>query len=671
MIIEKRKTFKSILVVSLTLGAVFLLITLSSCNCQNQKKVLHVTSPNKHLKVNVQANDGRPVYSVAFKGEEILSNSSLGIEFRKPRGFTSNLELKEVQREKKDHTYDLIAGKSDSARNHYKEMSILFQGQNSSRHKLQLVFRAYNDGIAFRYRFPKQNDLSEFHITREQTGFCFSGDYTAWAADYGSYNTSQEKEFEEIRLSSIRKEDIIGLPLTIQRKDGITLAITEADLENYAGMYLGGGDTLNALTAKLAPLPDSSGVLVRGQTPFETPWRVIMIGEDAGDLITSNIIVNLNDPSKIQDPSWIKAGKVVFPWWPDYKTNNPQTSGIFNYENQKYYIDFAAEHDIPYLELEPPWYGWGRESETQDQYDITEPVPELKMDQLLKYADKKDVRFLVWMHWKSLEKQMEEAMETYQRWGASGIKVDYMNRDDQQMVDFYHKVAKKAAEHHLLVYYHGAYKPTGLRRTWPNVLSWEGVLGLEYDKWGERVTPEHDVTIPFTRMLAGPMDYTPGGFDNATKESFKISWSDPMVMGTRCHTLAKFVVYESPLQMVADHPSAIRNKPGAQFIKKVPASWDETRYLKGKIGDYIALARRKDKKWFVGALTDRSARELQLPLSFLKKGKYKAVIYEDGPNAEERPKEVKIIQEEVNSKDKINVKLASGGGFSAYFIPLE
>jgi alpha-glucosidase len=282
------------------------------------------------------------------------------------------------------------------------------------------------------------------------------------------------------------------------------------------------------------------------------------------------------------------------------------------------------------------------------------------------------VKFIVWMHWRSLKKQLSKALATYEKWGAAGIKVDYMNREDQKMVNFYHKVAKAAAKHHLLIDFHGAYEPTGIRRTWPNVLTREAVMGLEYNKWSKRVTTKYEVTISFTRMLVGPMDFTPGGFDNATKSQFKVNYSNPEVMGTRAHQLAMYVIYLSPLQMVAGYPGAIAGKPGSGFIKNVPASWDETKYLQGKIGKYIVLARRKGKQWFIGAMTGGSARKLKLSLSFLPDGtSFKATVYADGENAAKKPTQISITHQKFNSNSQITIGLAPGGGWAARLSPVQ
>ena len=432
----------------------------------------------------------------------------------------------------------------------------------------------------------------------------------------------------------------------MQRKDGVTLSITEADLTDYAGMYLRGLPG-RALQVVLAPLPNASGVAVRGKTPFSSPWRVLMVGNAPGRLIESTIILNLNAPCAFDDVSWIKPGKAIFPWWPAFYCDRPGVPNALGFENQKYYIDFASENKFSYLELEPPWYGPEDDCiEHPEKYDITKPVPDLRLPELIEYGKKAGVRLFIWAHWQNVDRQADTAFPLYKSWGAAGVKIDFMNRDDQEMVRWYQMILKKAAVNRLMVLFHGAYKPTGTQRTYPNLVTLEGVLGNEQNKVIDWVTPEHTVTIPFTRMLAGPMDFTPGGFRNVTAGEFAPNMPRPRVMGTRCHQLAMFVVYESPLTMVCDDPAAYRGQPGLSFLQQVPTSWDETRVINGKIGQYITIARRSGTDWYLGAMTNWTSRKIRIPLAFLGRGQYEADIYQDGPDADSRPVEVTILTHE-------------------------
>jgi alpha-glucosidase len=481
------------------------------------------------------------------------------------------------------------------------------------------------------------------------------------------FTTNYERPFLRIARSEIDPESLVGLPLTIEIADGPSVALTEANLTNYAAMYLAGGEgSSTSLTSKLSPLPSDSGVSVKGAAPFQSPWRVIMIGDKPGDLVESNIILNLNESNKISDPSWIKPGKAAWPWWSGRTVEGVDFKGGVNTATYKHYLDFAAEFELEYLLIDAKWYGPHKDP----SQDITTTISEVDLPLIIDYARQRNVDILLWLNWENTRDQMDTAFPLYESWGVKGIKVDYMDRDDQEMVRFYHDVVKKAAEHHLTVDFHGSYKPTGIRRTYPNLLTREGILGLEHTKWSDRVTPEHNVTIPFTRMLAGPMDYTPGAFQHVTREEFVSRYDAPTAMGTRCHHLAMFVVYESPLQMVSDYPGAYRGEAGADFLKQVPASWDETRVLKGEIGDYVVMARRDDQDWYIGAMTDWEPRSINLRLDFLEDIPYNAQIYSDDPLTDTNPASLLIRDITVSATDTITVEMASGGGCVVHLTPV-
>jgi len=404
-------------------------------------------------------------------------------------------------------------------------------------------------------------------------------------------------------------------------------------------------------------------VCVKASTPHVSPWRVLMIGEKPGDLIESNIILNLNEPIAIKDPSWIKAGKCSWDWWSGQVVDDPAIESGMNNLTIKHYIDFAAENGFEYMLIDAGW-----EARLDDRVrDITRCNPDISIPELVQYANAKKVEVLIWMHWTSVQRQMQEAFDLYEKWGVKGVKIDFMDRDDQEMVRFYREMIETAARHHLMIDFHGAYKPTGVRRTYPNLMTREGILGLEYLKWSDRANPEHNVTVPFTRMLAGPMDYTPGGFRNVTSEAFKPQGTNPVVLTTRCHQLALFVVVESPLQMVADAPANYRNQPGLDFLQLVPANWDETRVIAGEIGEYIAIARRSGITWFIGTLTDDQKRVLELPLSFLDVGEYRVTAWSDGSDADQEPTQVVKSEKLMSNQDTLKAVMAGGGGFAARF----
>jgi alpha-glucosidase len=391
------------------------------------------------------------------------------------------------------------------------------------------------------------------------------------------------------------------------------------------------------------------------------PWRVIAIAENDGDLITNDIIYRLGSPLALKETDWIKSGKVAWDWWNANNIFGVDFKSGVNTATYKYYIDFASRYGLDYIILDEGW------SVPADLFQIN---PDMNIEELFAYAKEKNVGIILWMLWNALDKDFDRALDQFEKWGAKGIKVDFMQRDDQKMVNFYEKVAKAAAEHRLLVDFHGSYKPTGLRRAYPNVLTREGVRGLENNKWSKDVTPKHDVTLPFIRMFAGPMDYTPGAMINATANDFRDIFNRPMSQGTRCHQLAMYVVFESPLQMLADSPSHYLKEPECmEFLSAVPTVWDETRELNAKIGEYVAVARKRGEAWYIGAMTNWTPRDLEFDLNFLGTGNYKMMSWADGINADRYASDYKKQTRTVTGTEKLKVHLAPGGGWAAMLVP--
>jgi len=634
-----------------------------------------LSSPDGEIQINLTIKEklepypsGRCLYySVLFRGKEIILDSPLGLDFKNMPPIARDLVIERETRRVINETWEAVHGKCKRILDHCNELHLWIEEEKEPKRRLELILRAYNDGVAFRYFFPKQPGMGEFRLTSERSEFHFAANHTVWAADYGSYVSPQESEFEKRSLSQILPSSIIGLPLLIKVDESCWVALTEANLTDWAGMYLAGlGVKPYALVTTLSPRPDEPGVLVRATTPHYSPWRVIMIGQKPGDLIESNIILNLNEPCAIKDTSWITPGKSAWDrWWcGDYLPDADFEVGM-NTATMKYFTRFAADMGFKYVLVDWKWYGDPEDPEA----DITTPIPELDMQELLRFAKERNVRVILWLRWNHVDRQMDEAFPLYEKWGIAGVKIDFMNRDDQEMVNFYHRVLKKAAEHHLIVDFHGAYKPTGIRRTYPN-LTREGVLGNEYNKWSDRVTPEHNVTIPFTRMLAGPMDFTPGGFRHATKKTFRAQNSAPFVMGTRCHQLAMMVVYESPLQVLCDSPYNYRGQAGLEFLRVVPTTWDETKVIHGQVGDYIAIVRKSGEKWFIGCMTDWDARTLEIPLDFLDERRYVAHIFADAPEADDYPDRVHEEKRIVTARDVLYARMAPGGGYAACLSPV-
>jgi alpha-glucosidase len=633
---------------------------------------LGVTSPDGNLAVTFELKTNpqpylpgeRAYYRVSYKGKDILKDSPLGLDFKGQPALDHGFEITDSHRASHDTTWTNRFEALRTVRDHYNQLTVSLRERQAPGRRLDLIFRAYNSGIAFRYSLPQQEALDKFTLSSEDTGFYFPGNPSAFAINLGSYTTAYEGEFQKISLDQIKPTSIIGIPLLVQIPQGPWVAILEADLNDYAGMYLGGVRGIpDALMTRLSPLPEHSDEAVVASTPKETAWDVLMVNSEPGGLIQSDdLILNLNPPSALADTSWIKPGKAAWDWWSgDYAVGVSFKPGM-NTATMEHYIAFASKAHFHYMLIDAGW---------SPRDDILHVVPSIDMPAILAHAKQRNVRILLWMHWTAVNKQMDQAFPLYEKWGVAGVKVDFMNRNDQQMVNFYHRVVEAAARHHLVVDFHGAYPPAGLRRTYPNLLTREGVMGMEYDKGSRRETPAHEVTIPFTRMLAGPMDYTPGCFNNATRAQFQPRNLHPMCQGTRANQLAMYVVYLSPLEMVSDFPGDLLNQPGFEFLVKAPTVWDDTRVLNGEPSEYITIARRHGDDWYLGSMTNWTSRDLSVPLNFLGPGKWNAQIFADGPNADQDAKSLSIQTKQVTAREALPLHLASGGGAAVIFSPAK
>jgi len=644
-----------------------------------------LASPDGNLAVTVEVKANprpylpgeRAYYRIDYRGKALLADSPLGLDFLNAKPLDHGFEVVGTARKSHDSTWENPFGARRTVRDHYNQLEVKLREKQAPNRRVDLIFRAFNAGVAFRYSLPEQPALGHFTLAAENTGFYFAEAAHAYALNIRSYTSAYESDYSYIPLDDIKPTSIVPLPLLIRIPHGPWVGLLEADLVNYAGMYLGGvRGVSNALRSKLSPLPDHSDEAVVGSTPMATPWRVLMVNPTPGGLLEHNdIILNLNPPCALADTSWIKPGKVTFPWWSGFLGGHGSFPHNVNTAMFKYYIDFASRAHFRYIEVSDYWYK-GPDHSVPENYpsgevDITKQSASVNIQEVLQYAKQKGVKCLIWVDWPPLMRQMDVALPLYEKWGAAGIKVDLMNRDDQKMVAFYHRVAKLAAEHHLVVYFHGAYKPTGLRRTYPNVLNREGVMGMEHDKVQTNVTPGYDVTLPFTRLLAGPFDYTPGSFHNATRAQFKPQYIRPMSQGTRAHQLAMYVVYLAPLEMVSDDPDAYKGQPEFAFLEKVPTVWDETKVLNGEPAQYITVARKHGNDWYLGSMTNWDSRDLKVPLNFLDKGSYRAQIFADGPDADRVATSVKISEKSVNSGDSLDLHLAQGGGAAVIFTPVE
>lgn len=607
----------------------------------------------------------RLAYQVSFRGKRLIDTSFLGLEIQDQPLLGENVGLVSSKTGSVDETYTVPAGKSKVIRNHYNSLIAEYLQNGSLGRRLNVEVRAYDDGVAFRYIVPRTTPLEEIRIEDESTQFQFTHDADTYPLILRGFQTPYEDQYNRVTLSGIHPESLIALPFLVEQPGVGWAAITEAHIENYAGMYLKhtGGRTM---LSTLAPRVDEPELAVKGTTPLDCPWRVLMIGSEPGRLIESNIVSNLNPPSAIADTSWIKPGKTAWNWWSGSQADGVSFKPGMNTATMEHYIDFAAESKLQYMLIDAGWAAPGQDGAPAD---LTKTIPAIDMPEILAHAKSRGVGVWLWAHWTSVDLQMDQAFSLFEKWGVAGVKIDFMNRDDQWMVAFYRGVAEKAAEHRLMIDFHGAFKPDGISRTYPNVITREGVMGLEYLKWSARTTPEHNVMLAFTRMLAGPMDYTPGGFDNVTQAEFQPRNIKPMVLGTRAHQLALYVVFESPLTMVSDYPEAYQGQKDFDFIRAVPASWDETKVVNGRVGEYVTLARKSGTEWYVGSITNWDAREVEIPLEFLGKGQYVAEIYSDAGDADVNPKHTAIERKSVNATMRLKLNLASGGGAAIRFRP--
>jgi len=629
-----------------------------------------VKSPDGSIEMAFTTDNGQLAYSVSFHGRPMLTRSTMALEVQDQPVLGTAMRIVDTKPGAVDETYTMPHGKSNPVHNQCNSLTLNLEETRGPNRKLTVEARAYDDGVAFRYILPRQPILTEVRLTGERTEFQLAKDASTWPLILENFRTSYEDNYHNLPLSAIHKDDLVALPLLAELPGVGWVAITEADIENYAGMYLQhNGRDARSLFSKLAPASEDPGIAVSAAAPVSSPWRVVMIGAQPGRLLESNIVINLNPPSKIADTSWIKPGKTAWDWWSGSYAEGVSFKPGMNTATMNHYIDFAAADKLEYMLIDAGWAARGS-GPNDSGSDLTRTNPNIDMPAILAHAKSKNVGVWLWAHWTDIARQMDEVFPLFEKWGVAGVKIDFMNRDDQWMVNYYRRVVEKAAQHHLMIDFHGAYKPDGIRRTWPNLVTREGVMGAEYNKWSARVTPDHNVTLAFTRMLAGPMDYTPGGFNNATRAQFEPRNQQPMVQGTRAHALALYAVFESALQMVSDYPEIYNGAPEMEFIRAAPAAWDET-HVAGRPGEWVTVARRHGREWFVGSITGWRPTDVDVPLEFLGRGEFIAEIYSDAPDAAENPKHAVKEERRVNASTLLHVKMAPGGGQAVRIRPAE
>lgn len=629
-------------------------------------KDITLASPDRKITASFKIVKGTLMYNVRFNKRPVVFDSPLQLVF-KEGSFANTLRLTATEFSEGVEEYDLPVGKTGHVRDSFNSLLITVrQLQQPSLH-LQLEVRMFNGGMAFRYKIPGWAGFSSFTLLQENTFFNLAGNPMARALILPGYTSSHEGAYTKAPVTGIRPGDLLDMPALFEYADNIYVAITEAALADYAGMYLSKNDNENAFVSKLSPWPSDTTVKVSSPLPHKSPWRVLLISGRAGDLLESNIITSLNEPCKIKDLSWLKPGKTTFPWWNGNVLPDTIKAPGNNFVTQQYYIDFCARNNLQYHSVvEYGLHQWyvddGINFQPGPNADVTKTVSGLDMKEVCDYAHSKGVDVRVWVHWAALYPKLDSAFALFEKWGLSGMMVDFMDRDDQQMVNIQNEILEKAAKHKLHIQFHGAYKPTGMHRTWPNEFTREGTLNYEANKWAVYVTPDMDLDIIFTRLLAGSTDYHLGGFRAVPAKDIKPNYTRPLMLGTRCHMLAMYVVLENYLQMVCDYPEAYEGQPGFEFIKNIPTTWDEIKVLDGKPGEYILMARRKNNNWYLGAITNNRKRSVEIPFSFLGDGNYTGTLYRDADDTGSDPNHLIKQELQLNKSSSLTLTLAEGGG---------
>ena len=641
-------------------------------------KTYYVESPDGRLNVEISSGE-RLTYSLSLDGDRLVQESEIAMILDDGTLYGGNAKVKKVSRRSVDETFSSSFYKKSSIENRFNEMTLKFSD-------FSLLVRAYDDGAAYRFISHSKHP---FKVKDEKAGFSFADGTKAWIA-YVSQNketleTQLFNSFESVYAHSYLKDwdkgSLAFLPTLVDAGKGRKVCVMEAELLDYPGMLLYNGDGDSKLEGRFAPRPkemergghNDLQMLVKSREDYiaeckpyaEFPWRILSVSENDAQMADNDMVYRLSKAPE-GDFSWVKPGKVAWEWWNNWNVQGVDFKAGINNDTYKFYIDFAAEYGVEYVILDEGWTEVGKS-------DLFKVVPEIDVKELVDYAGERGVGIILWAGYNAFAEDMEKVCSHYSALGVKGFKIDFMDRDDQLMVNFHHKAAQVCAKYHMLCDFHGTYKPTGLHRTYPNVINYEGVHGLEQCKWADpsvldQVT--YDVTIPFIRMAAGPMDYTQGAMTNSTRHTFRAINDEPMSQGTRCRQLAEYVIFESPLNMLCDSPVKYRaNSDCARFIAGVPTVWDETVALDGKVSEYISIARRSGDVWYVGALTNWTARELDLDLSFLPAGEYEVEIYQDGVNAYKFASDYKKCEMKLPADKKLRAAMASGGGWVARVVP--
>ncbi|MDR2813190.1 MAG: glycoside hydrolase family 97 protein [Prevotellaceae bacterium] len=638
------------------------------------QKQFTLQSPSGALKAEISV-DKAVSYAVLHKGDVVLASSAISISLAD--GAQWGVDPKLIKKETRT-VNSVIASpfyKKSTVKEHYNELKLRFKGDYS------VIFRAYDEGVAYRFEASQKKP---FAVASEQAEFSFPENGNAYIpyARIGSTPPLEaqlfnyENTYHVAPLSKWDAAKLAFLPILVESAKGKKVCIAEADLLSYPGMLLSntsGSQTLKGVFTACPQNVEQGGhnmlqekVLTRepyiarfdgGNAVF--PWRIVIVAEKDTEFADNDMVYKLATPSRVEDVSWIKPGKVMWDWWNDWNIYGVDFRAGVNNSTYKYYIDAAAQLGLEYVILDEGW-------SVNKKADLMQVVPEINLPELVSYGKSKNVGIILWVGYYAFNRDMEAVCKRYSEMGVKGFKVDFMDRDDQYMVDFHRRTAATAAKYHLLIDFHGTHKPTGLQRTYPNVLNFEGVYGLEQMKWDNNVDQvTYEVTIPFIRMVAGPMDYTQGAMRNATKGNYRGVYTEPMSQGTRSRQLAQYVIFESPLNMMCDAPSAyLSERECSDFIAAVPTVWDETKVIDGTVGEYVAIARRKADAWYVGGMIGWKARSVEVDLSFLGEGSFAAEIFRDGVNADRAARDYVKETIDIPAAKKITVRMAPGGGYA-------
>lgn len=636
---------------------------------------LELKSPDGKLVIQVETGAG-VYYTLSHGGDRILYKSPIAMKMTDGTVFGGDESLSKINRRSVRQSFETALYKKSEVKDEFNEMTLNFR-------KYMLVFRAYNDGMA--YRFVSKMGKT-FEVENEVADFNFAKDWNMWVA-YVCQNTqsletqffnSHENRYEYVPISQWNKERLAFLPLMVDGPNGKKIVISESDLTDYPGMFLYNEKGAKGLSARFPKVPskvrqgghnnlqilvdETEDYISRNKGKVAFPWRIISLSEKDVQMADNDMVYRLSSPSAPdKDWSWILPGKVAWEWWNDWNIKDVTFKPGVNNDTYKYYIDFACKYGIEYVILDEGW-------SVNGEADLFKVIPEIDLEELIDYAEKRSVGIILWAGYHAFDRDMEAVCRHYSEMGVKGFKIDFMDRADQYMVNFHKRAAETAARYNMLVDFHGTYKPTGLNRTYPNVINYEGVFGLENMKWCDPSVDqmEYDVTVPYIRMMAGPMDYTQGAMLNATKETYRPDNHEPMSQGTRCHQLGAYVIFESPLNMLCDSPSHyLQEKESTSFIAAIPTVWDQTVGLDGEVAEYIVMARRADNIWYLGAMTDWNARTVEVDLSFLPEGNYEMEIFRDGPDAHVDATDYVRETIKVTRDRKIQINMAPGGGYAA------